>query len=53
MAQLYHKLLTITDASALAYCWFLLNVVEPSYGWNRMLAAVDPANGFVPVTFHQ
>lgn len=53
MAQLYQKLLTITDASALAYCWTLLNVVEPSYGWSRTLAAVDAANGFVPSTVHQ
>ncbi len=53
MAQLYHKLLTITDASAVAYCWTLLNVVEPSFGWSRTLAVVDGANGFVPSTVHQ
>jgi hypothetical protein len=53
MAQLYHKLLTITDASALAYCWTLLNVVEPSFGWSRSLCVVDGARGFVPSAVHQ
>lgn len=53
MAQLYHKLLTITDASALAYCWTLLNIVEPSFGWSRSLCVVDRENGFVPSAVHQ
>ncbi|MCP5114575.1 MAG: hypothetical protein GY953_27420 [bacterium] len=48
MAQLYHKNLTITSASAIFYCWTLLNVEQPSYGWTRTLFVPDPAHGFVP-----
>ena len=48
MGQLYQKVLTIADASAIAYCWTLLNVVEPSFGWSRTLFTVDPNNGFIP-----
>jgi O-glycosyl hydrolase len=48
MGQLYHKNLTLADASALFYCWLLLNVEQPSYGWTRSLFVPDPANGFVP-----
>jgi O-glycosyl hydrolase len=48
MGQLYHKNLVLADASALCYCWTLLNVVQPSYGWTRTLCVLDPANGFVP-----
>lgn len=49
MGQLYHKNLTLADASALLYCWLLLNVEQPSYGWTRSLFVPDPAHGFVPV----
>ncbi len=48
MAQLYHKNLTIADASAICYCWLLLDVVQPSYGWTRSLFVSDRANGFLP-----
>ncbi len=48
MGQLYHKNLTIADAVAVCYCWTLLNVVQPSYGWTRTLCVPDRANGFVP-----
>lgn len=48
MGQLYHKNLTITDASAICYCWTLLNVVQPSYGATRSLCVPDAAHGFVP-----
>ena len=37
MGQLYHKNLTIVDATAIAYCWLLLNVEQPSYGMTRSL----------------
>ncbi|MBN1589733.1 MAG: hypothetical protein JW888_09480, partial [Pirellulales bacterium] len=50
MGQLYHKNLVLTDASAICYCWTLLNVVQPSYGWTRTLFVTDPANGFMPKT---
>ena len=54
MGELYHKVLTIADASAMAYCWTLLNIIEPSFGWTRSLCVVDESNGFVPVsTAHQ
>ena len=48
MGQLYHKNLTLADASAIFYCWLLLNVEEPSYGWTRTLFVPDPAHGFLP-----
>jgi hypothetical protein len=49
MGQLYHKNLTIANASAICYCWSLLNVVEPSYGMTRSLVVVDRSRNFVPV----
>jgi len=49
MGQLYHKNLVLTDAVAICYCWTLLNVVQPSYGWTRSLCVPDRENGFVPV----
>ena len=48
MGQLYHKNLTLTNACALCYCWLLLNVEQPSYGWTRSLFVPDTARGFVP-----
>lgn len=54
MGQLYHKNLVLADASAVCFCWTLVNVVQPSYGWTRTLCVPDPANGFVPAaTSHQ
>lgn len=49
MGQLYHKNLTLADAAAICYCWTLLNVEQPSYGWTRALCVPDPGAGFVPV----
>jgi hypothetical protein len=49
MGQLYHKVLTQMDACGVMYCWTLLNVVQPSYGWTRTLLAPDPEHGLVPV----
>ena len=48
MAQLYHKNLTLLDASAIMYCWVLLNTVQPSYEASRSLFGVDKMNGSVP-----
>lgn len=48
MGQLYHKNFTLADASAVCYCWTLLNVQQPSFGWTRSLFVPDPYNGFVP-----
>jgi O-glycosyl hydrolase len=50
MAQLFHKNLTLANASALCYCWLLLNVEQPSYGWTRSLFVPDASKGFVPVS---
>jgi O-glycosyl hydrolase len=47
-AQLYHKNMALMDASALIYCWTLLDVEQPSFAATRSLFAVDRANGFVP-----
>jgi hypothetical protein len=49
MGQLYHKNLVLTDAVAICYCWTLLNVVQPSYGWTRSLCVPEREHGFVPV----
>ena len=49
MGQNYHKNLTIADAVSIAYCWLLLDVEQPRYGWTRTLFVPDRANGFVPV----
>ncbi|MBN2023580.1 MAG: hypothetical protein JW809_12415 [Pirellulales bacterium] len=48
MGQLYHKNLVLADAAAICYCWTLLNVAEPSYGWTRTLFVPDAEHGFVP-----
>ncbi len=48
MGQLYHKNLTLTNASAICYCWTLLNVVQPSYGATRSLCVPDRTHGFIP-----
>jgi len=50
MGQLYHKNLALANASALIYCWLLLNVEQPSFGWTRSLFVPDPARGFLPAT---
>lgn len=48
MGQLYHKNLVLTDAAVICYCWTLLNIVQPSYGWTRTLMIPDASKGFVP-----
>lgn len=48
MGQLWHKNLVIADAVALCYCWTLLTVEQPSYGWTRSLFVPDRTHGFVP-----
>jgi hypothetical protein len=49
MGQLYHKVLTQLDACGVMYCWTLLNVVQPSFGWTRTLLVPDPEQGLKPV----
>jgi hypothetical protein len=49
MGQLYHKVLTQLDACGVMYCWTLLNVAQPSYGWTRTLLVPDPEHGMKPV----
>lgn len=48
MGQLYHKNLTLTAASAICYCWLLVNVQQPTFGWTRTLFVPDPSEGFMP-----
>jgi len=49
MGELYHKVLTIEDARAMACCWTLVNIVEPSFGWTRTLCVVwTKAKDFCP-----
>jgi len=50
MGQLYHKNLVLANASAIFYCWLLLNVEQPSYGWTRTLFVPDPTHGSGPVS---
>ncbi|MGP8245685.1 MAG: glycoside hydrolase family 30 beta sandwich domain-containing protein [Bryobacteraceae bacterium] len=50
MGQLYHKVLTQLDACGVMYCWTLLNVAQPSYGWTRSLLAPDAEHGMVPAS---
>lgn len=49
LGSLYYKNLLQLDASALCYCWMILNVTQPSFGWTRTLFIIDRANGFMPV----
>jgi O-glycosyl hydrolase len=47
-AQLYHKNMAMMDASALIYCWTLLDVEEPSFGATRSLFVPDRSRGWTP-----
>lgn len=49
VAQLYQKNLTELDATALMYCWLLLDVEEPTFGGSRSLFVPDRTRGEVPV----
>lgn len=46
---LYHNNLTVLDACAICYCWTLMDVTEPSYGFTRTLFTVDTEHGFIPI----
>ena len=48
MGQLYHKVLTQLHACGVMYCWTLLNVAQPSFGWTRTLLVADPEQGWQP-----
>jgi O-glycosyl hydrolase len=49
IAQLYQKNLTELDATALMYCWLLLDVEQPTFGGSRSLLVPDRTRGQVPV----
>jgi O-glycosyl hydrolase len=49
VAQLYQKNLTELDATALMYCWLLLDVEEPTFGGSRSLLVPDRTRGEIPV----
>ena len=49
LGVLYHYNLTVLNACAICYCWTLMDVTEPSYGFTRTLFTVDAAHGFLPV----
>jgi O-glycosyl hydrolase len=49
VAQLYQKNLTELDATALMYCWLLLDVEEPTFGGSRSLLVPDRTRGETPV----
>ncbi|MFM2089960.1 MAG: hypothetical protein RLZZ127_449 [Planctomycetota bacterium] len=47
-AQLIHDNLTVADARAVCWCWSLLDVEQPSYGWTRALCVPDWTEGGMP-----
>ena len=49
VAQLYQKNLTELDATALMYCWLLLDVEQPSFGASRSLLVPDRTRGETPI----
>jgi len=49
VAQLYQKNLTELNATALMYCWLLLDVEQPTFGGSRSLLVPDRTRGEVPV----
>lgn len=49
VAQLYQKNLTELDATALMYCWLLLDVEQPTFGGSRSLLVPDRTRGEIPV----
>jgi O-glycosyl hydrolase len=49
VGQLYQKNLTELDATALMYCWLLLDVEEPTFGGSRSLLVPDRTRGNLPV----
>ena len=49
LGQLYHKNLALLNAEAICYCWTILNVAQPSYGWTRALFVPELTRGGVPV----
>ena len=53
VAQLYQKNLTELDATALIYCWLLLDVEQPNFGGSRSLLVPDKTRaGFaIPSSF--
>ena len=48
-AQLYHKNMAMMDASALIYCWSLLEIEQDSFGGTRSLFVPDRSHGYIPV----
>ncbi len=49
VGQLYQKNLTELDATALMYCWLLLDVEQPTFGGSRSLLVPDRVRGEIPV----
>jgi len=49
IAQLYQKNLTELDATALMYCWLLLDIEQPTFGGSRSLLVPDRTHGQIPV----
>ena len=48
MAELYHKNFAIADAVGMAYCYTLVNIEQPSFGWTRSLLVADTERNYVP-----
>lgn len=48
MGELYHKNMVNLNASALMYCWLLINNTQPSFSASRSLFAADEHNNSTP-----
>jgi hypothetical protein len=48
MGELYHKNLVHLNATALMYCWLLINNVQPSYTASRSLFTIDESRNNIP-----
>ncbi|MGF7077683.1 hypothetical protein [Mucilaginibacter sp. UYCu711] len=48
MGELYHKNIVDLNATALMYCWLLVNNVQPSYTASRSLFTIDESRNNTP-----
>jgi O-glycosyl hydrolase len=49
VGQLYHKNMTLLDATGLLYCWLILDTEQPNFEASRSLLRPDRYHGAVPV----
>ncbi len=49
VGQLYHKNMTLLDATGLLYCWLILDTEQPNFEASRSLLMPDRYHGDVPL----